>query len=476
MSRNKESQQVGVILEAHPQPWAIIQQRFGKADIQLAGRWQLAEENVALVEAVFVRVVKEDDGTIVLPWTTAELLENAQWRCMLRDVPAGGLYRLETALRTKDMGDTDRAVRGDMVHHIGVGDLWVIAGQSNAAGYGEGPIADPPEIGVHLFRNSNRWDLASHPFNESTDTVHPVNRERGNPGHSPYLAFAKRIKQATGRPVGLLQTSLGGSPLSAWRPEEEGRLYRNMMSVIEAAGGSVRGVLWYQGEADAGNRRLADTYQTRFASFVETVRRNLQNPDVAFLTVQLNRRTQPVASIDQNRNWGIVREAQRQSARQTPGVFAVPATDCGLSDKVHNNPAGNLLIGERLARTALVYVYNMGGSYRAPDLVAARLHAGNGSDAAPAIKLQFENVSDYLSSIGNFASHSFTVEDEEGFIGVKGWAFKGRDAVVLSLDREPMGEAVVHGLWEQNPEPCPLADVGTYMPPLSFYRISVERA
>ncbi|MEZ4628259.1 MAG: sialate O-acetylesterase [Eubacteriales bacterium] len=62
--------------------------------------------------------------------------------------------------------------RGDMVHHVGVGDVFVIAGQSNAAGRAKDPIEDAPEIGVSLLRDSGKWDLAAHPLGETTGSVH----------------------------------------------------------------------------------------------------------------------------------------------------------------------------------------------------------------------------------------------------------------------------------------------------------------
>ena len=59
-----------------------------------------------------------------------------------------------------------------MVHNIGVGDVFIAAGQSNAAGRAKNPVEDPPELGVHLLRPSGRWDLATHPMGETTDAIH----------------------------------------------------------------------------------------------------------------------------------------------------------------------------------------------------------------------------------------------------------------------------------------------------------------
>ena len=197
----------------------------------------------------------------------------------------------------------------------------MIAGQSNSAGYGRGPYEDPSEFGVHLFRNSEQWALAAHPMNESTDTRHAVNREAANPGHSPYLQFARTLKRTLSHPVGLVQTSLGGSPLSRWNPDEPGAadLFDNMVRCVGKAGGKVRGIVWYQGESDTGTDADAASYAQRFRRALAAWREALAAPELPVLTVQLNRVHQP-ADPDADRRWSQVREAQRQAARQTPGV------------------------------------------------------------------------------------------------------------------------------------------------------------
>lgn len=244
----------GALINKGPSDWQIIQQVDGKADISLSGDWIDYPESRN--PKVFVRVVREENGGIVVPWQESENTEPGKWRITVRGIPAGGLYRVETCLHEKGKYEIEWGTRGDMIHHIGVGDLFVITGQSNSAGYGKDPVYDPPEIGVHLLRNNGKWDLATHPMNESTGTIHEENREGGNPGHSPYLSFAKQLKRELGYPIGLIQAALGGSPLSAWNPEENGYLYRNMMNIVRSQTEKIRGVLWYQGCSDAGSEAI----------------------------------------------------------------------------------------------------------------------------------------------------------------------------------------------------------------------------
>ncbi len=395
-------EQIGVIIEQGPADWQIAQQdERGKGRIELEGKWKF--ETPGQVE---VRLVWEDTGVAVaagLDWQAVPTEEDGTWKGALEHIPAGGLYRLETRLRLAENPAGEWSPRGDMRHFLGVGDLWVIAGQSNSAGYGRGPYEDPAELGVHLFRNSERWALAAHPLNESTDTQHTVNREAANPGHSPYLQFGRTLKRTLSHPVGLVQTSLGGSPLTRWTGAAD--LFDNMVQCVEKVGGKVRGIVWYQGESDTGTDADATSYAERFQRAVAAWRAALADAELPVLTVQLNRVYQP-ADPDVDRRWSQVREAQRQVARQTPGVGVVPALDLPLSDLIHTSPAGNMLLGERLAQAALGLVYGQTVAWKAPDLVAARRRGDR-------VELEFVAVESRMDSI-DAEANSFRVEDAAG--------------------------------------------------------------
>jgi len=458
--------QVGAIIEQGPSDWQIVQRDAdGVGSIALRGRW------VADVPGtVEVRLAVEETGVAVnraLDWHAAETLGDHTWTATLADIPAGGLYRLETRFNPQGNIAGEWSTRGDIRHFLGVGDLWVIAGQSNSAGYGRGPCFDPPELGVHLFRNSETWALATHPLNASTDTRHPCNREGGNPAHSPYLHFARVLKQHLGVPIGLVQTSLGGSPLSAWNPAEPGTpvLYRNMLHCIELVGGRVRGVVWYQGESDTGPEQ-APTYEERFTKAVRAWRDDLRSPGLAVITVQLNRVYQP-PNEEADRGWSQVREAQRQVARKLEGVAVVPAFDLPLADGIHTSPAGNMLLGERMARTALGAIYGQPINYLAPDLVSAKARQDR-----TAVELAFEPVTSRMECIDPQAN-CFRIEDEAGDVPVKAAAYTGSARVLLSLGRALEGQTVVHGGYGATPQAVPM-DVERFLPMLGFYGVEVE--
>jgi hypothetical protein len=447
----------GVVIEKGPQDWQIIQQENGKADIRLEG-YCIPQDQCRVV---YARIVDEETGFPIEPWTAAPSSGDNRWELVLRDIPAGGLYRLETCLNEAGALVLEWGCRGDMRHHIGIGDVYVIAGQSNAAGYGKDFIYDPPEPGVHLLRNNGRWDMAGHPLNESTDTLHEVNSEGANPGHSPYLAFARRLRKYLGCPVGLIQTSLGGSSLQAWNPDT-GPLYRNMMSILAAAG-PVKGILWYQGCSDT-SPECRDSYLTRFREMVLRLRRDLNNPALPFLTVQIARLT----NADNNDiGWGMIREAQRRAAEEIENVFVAPTTDCTLSDAIHLSASANMVLGERLAGVALRRIYGKRYGYEAPNIKTACL-AG-----ADAVRLTFAPVYNRLYAFEELPCRlPFTVEDQEGQIRIASYEIE-KDTLTLHLERPAGSECTVSGAADMNPPWFTPVDFASHIPVLSFYRFPV---
>ena len=458
----------GAVIDQGVTDWQIFQQdRRGRADIALAGRW--GSDKPALVEMRLVREDTAEPVAVHLDWQPARTKPDGTWSGTLKDVPAGGLYRLETHLRIGPKDPVEWGPRGDMRHMLGVGDLWIIAGQSNSAGFGRGPVYDPPELGLHVFNNAMRWTIATQPMNDSTGTVHPINREASNPGHGPWLHFARTIKRRVGIPIGLIQVSLGGSGLCWWNPTEPGDhpLFDLMVAAVKAVGGRARGVLWYQGCSDTGPEAAA-TYEKRFVAAVRAWRKAMRDPRLAVLTVQINRVT---GNLDENveRAWTILREAQRRVPRRLPRVTVTSSLDLALTDGIHVSPAGNLTLGQRVVQAALATVYGLDVYYRAPEPKTAKA-----TDGGRTVEIEFENVAGRMDTIDGLAQ-PFRVEDADGVVPVEKVECTMSAMVRLRLARALSGKAVVHGAYGCNPPVAP-CDMDRVMPMLGFYGFPIEPA
>ncbi len=431
MNKDEYSEQISpVTIDAGPSSWQILQQDAdGVASVTLSGRWWTIGRRKK--PEVRVRIVREDDGT---PIGTAHDWQRARtaidrslggdragrfgtWRIKMGHIPRGGPYRIQTKV-----GSVEDAIEwrrsGDVVNLLGVGDLWLIAGQSNAEGYGRDPAYDPPEMGVHQCLPGG-WELAMHEHS-----------------HSPWPAFGKILRRDRGYPMGLIPTAVGGSAVSEWDPGQDGALFKNMKDRLAAAGGRIKGCLWYQGESDTGAGDYPH-YKARFRRFVRGLRRATRRPDLPVITVQLNRVLGP---RDDAAGWEAMREIQRRLAHEIDGVYIVPVFEAGLCDGIHLSSLGNLLVAQRTAAVALGAVYGRDVAYKHPECRSARRVSG------ATIELHFDHIVtrlDYECDVGN--GFAFAVRDREGEVPVLRYRMIGGNRMRIELARALHGRATVTG-------------------------------
>jgi len=466
----------GVTITGGVSPFQIFQQNErGTACIRVSGKCRRIHLSQELplaftpVESgkvtVKARVALESSGENIVPWTLCNVQNDAQWDVTFAEVPAGGPYRIETYMDYEGW-DGLSCTRGDMVHHIGVGDVFVIAGQSNAAGRAKDPVEDPPEIGVHLLRDSGKWDLAAHPLGETTGSVHLGHFENHNPGHTPWLHFAKILKRTLGYRIGLVMCAYGGSPLRWWNPAENGALTKNMLEMLADYDLHPKAMLWYQGEAE-GFENSAETYFDRFSAFVASVRSALGQPELPVITFQLNRQF-CACGLELDRQWGIVRQAQADAMHRLKNVWTLVTQDVAMFDFIHNAASGNLVLGERAAKCALNTLYGKQRDWKAPEVTKAVLTAPD------TVELFFDRIYNWINPFDPPASLlPFEAEDAEGF--AKPVSYETRtETLVLRFDR-PLGkDAVLHGAWRSNPGQIVPWDCMRF-PIMAFYGLPITR-
>lgn len=444
--------------------WQIFQQDHGFADITLTCR----PLRIPAPADIWGRAVREDNNLPVTTWQRGGAQADGLVIVRITGIPAGGPYRLETCMAESE-AVAEWGYCGACVYHVGVGDLFLIAGQSNATGFGRTPVWDPPEMGIHCFGHSETWDIATHPLADTAGAKDPCVVETRMPGHSPWLACARELKKALGYPIGLIQASKGGIGLDRLNPHEDGLYYRYMISMADkATGGTKRlaGVLWYQGCSDCFPGR-AETYLQRFTDVVQALRADVGNERLPIHTVQINKFITHTEDSEEWPYWNVVREAQRRATHTIPGVTVVPSLDMNPCDWAHNTAAANVVIGERVARAALCVQYGLPVFGRAPDIAAA--HA-TGEDT---LRIRFDDVYTGLSTFKLKADAlQFDIADQRGANPPVSYEL-GRDALTFRLSRPIAPDCTVSFAAGSNPRPYMPFDTGSGLPLLAFDRFPV---
>lgn len=96
-------------------------------------------------------------------------------------------------------------------------------------------------------------------------------------GKAEAIPLGKYLKRVLNYPIGLVNVAYGGAPLSWWNPDENGALLDNALSLLRGTNTKLRGLLWYQGEAE-GYETAAESYAQRFAAFVQHLRASIAEP------------------------------------------------------------------------------------------------------------------------------------------------------------------------------------------------------
>jgi sialate O-acetylesterase len=189
-------------------------------------------------------------------------------------------------------------------------------------------------------------------------------------------------------PIGLLAESVGGTSIRLWTDVEDlemcqfaddpdgstsGGLYTKR--ILPLAPFMIRGIFWYQGEADVANRHMAE-YECAFPRLVQRWRSIFHAPDAFFAFVRLSTWCETTANA---RALPMMRDAQ-MSALMLPRVGYVPAEDLGDPSPCTNtydggvHPPDKRSVGKRLARVALALGdFGEEVPWRAPEVEAVEV-------------------------------------------------------------------------------------------------------
>jgi sialate O-acetylesterase len=284
------------------------------------------------------------------------------------------------------------------IRDVVVGEVWVASGQSNmtwmlmdtAGGEAEASASENPRLRQFLVeRNPSPQpveDVAGRWVSASPATS-------GGFSAAGYY-FGKRLQRELQVPVGLIHSSVGGTPAEAWIsigaiesvPELKatsarlwtGRqkadpkkvashLFNGMVAPLIPY--AIRGVIWYQGEHNTGR---AWQYRTTFPLLITDWRNRWGQGDFPFYFCQLaNHRwknPEPVESA-----WAELREAQ-SATLALPNTGQAVLIDTGEAHDIH--PRNKKDAGERLAAIALAKTYGRAVPHAGPACKSVRFEGG----------------------------------------------------------------------------------------------------
>ncbi len=169
---------------------------------------------------------------------------------------AGGWYKVTVRARVGT-----RIIVEQVLDKVGIGEVFVTAGQSNSANFGN-PRQTAQDDRV-VFFDGKRFVHAQDPIPGGCGG-----------GGSPWALLGDRIAAAQQVPICFRSASLNWTEVAAWLPPDTA-LYKNLSSCVRAFGkDGVRAVLWHQGESDPLVKTSAQTYCDRVKTIVETLNKD----------------------------------------------------------------------------------------------------------------------------------------------------------------------------------------------------------
>jgi sialate O-acetylesterase len=141
----------------------------------------------------------------------------------------------------------------------------------------------------------------------------------------------------------------------------------------------IEGVIWYQGEANAGR---AYQYRKAFPLMITDWRKHWHQGDFPFYFVQLASWNADNGNSAKGSSWAELREAQTMTL-SLPNTGMAVTTDIGDSKDIH--PKNKQDVGKRLAAIALHNVYNKDVVYSGPVYESMKIDGNK-------VKIYFKNT------------------------------------------------------------------------------------
>lgn len=331
-----------------PHAWQVVQRdASGRADIVVSGR------------CFGLR------GRVRVSWgawrATAWCDRAGRFTALLEGVEAG-----QATLRVRSARDPGV---GCLLQDVGVGDIYVIAGQSNASGRSPYLFScSGTTLRPAMFGNDYRWQELRDPVDSPMGQLDGVSRDNCAAG-SVWPEVASALVSQTGVPVAFVPCARTSTLIARWQPDLVARpggdtLYSSMARRVAAVGGRVRAVLWWQGERDARFLTPAPVYEAALRSIADAAWRDFGAPLVVAQMGDYDQRFTE-AGVD------AVRQAQADAWTRSHVVQGPVLYDIDLHDEVHFLIREDVVVAAQRWAAAILTGVAHGGAARTPRLLQA---------------------------------------------------------------------------------------------------------
>ena len=362
--------------------------------------------------------IRLDDKTVA-----AQAGPDGRWKAALPATPAGGPHKLVVK-----GGDKEIAIDGVLF-----GEVWLASGQSNMH-WTFSPKHGVVDADKHLAAANDPWVRqftvakrgAARPADDTAGVWRTATRDNlladdGNGASAVAYFFAKRLREKLNAPVGVINASIGGTPIEAWSPK--GQLYNGLIHPL--APYALRGAIWYQGESNCMGL-VGAAYADKQRAMVEAWRKLWANDCLSFYYVQIA----PFIYTNPKRPQ-ITKQTLPEFWEAQTAALAVP--HCGMvvvNDITGNvrdiHPRNKLDVGGRLALWALAKDYGEKELVYSGPLYKQMKVEGD------KVRIAFDHVGAGLKTLdGKAPSHLEIAGDDRKFQPATG-AIDGQTLVVRS--------------------------------------------
>lgn len=199
-----------------------------------------------------------------------------------------------------------------------------------------------PHKRVLKFTKEHTWTNATEPLHFNKPSL---------AGVGPGSSFGREMAAASPDvKIGLIPCAVGGTSLARW--SRGGDLYQQALIRARMAmrDGTLKGILWHQGESDAGSEVKARTYADRLAKLVKDLRADLGQGDVPFVAGKLGEFLKSTTKSGNASYWPVVNEQIVRLPNLVPNAAVVESAGLEAnSDSIHFNASSQRKLGKRYA-------------------------------------------------------------------------------------------------------------------------------